>query len=90
MAGKRVAKVTVEGVEVAVDLDYLRSWEGIRLAAHMQSKERSDADRLADMIAYYEGAIANIDEVSEGMGGASADAVLGLLSSAVREATPKN
>lgn len=91
MAGKKqAAQVTVDGIAVEVDLAYIRSWDGIRMAAHMQDAGRDDAERLADMIAYYEGAVSNIDDVSEQMRGRAAEDVVALLGRAVQEATPKN
>lgn len=89
-SGHGVKTVKVGGISVDVDLDYMRSWDGIRMAARMQSSERTDADRLVDMIGYYERAIPNMGEIDEAMSGRDANEVLALLAEAVKKATPKN
>ncbi|MBQ9003118.1 MAG: hypothetical protein IJ087_14805 [Eggerthellaceae bacterium] len=90
-AGADVMEVEQDGIAVQVDMTYLRSWPGIRQAARMQSPDRDEAERLVAMVAYYERAIPNIDDVSDALGeSAPANEVLGFLARAVRSATPKN
>ncbi len=85
-----VCTVKLEGIEVQVNLQFIKSWEGIRLSAHMQSPEKSVEDKLLDVVAYYERAVANMDEVSEKLGDRPADEVLKFVGKAIKEATPKN
>ena len=89
-SGRETVAVRVGDVDVAVDLTYVRSWAGLRQAARMASSQLSDVEKLVAMFEYYELAVPNVDEVSESMPDAPADEVLGLLSEAVRKATPKN
>lgn len=92
MAAKKGSVVTIEvdGHNVEVDLGYTQSWDGLRKAARMSSSERTMEERGVAMVEYYEHAIANMDDVSAEMSGASADDVMEILSKAVQEATPKN
>ena len=85
-----VTAVEVDGVGIEVDMAYIRSWAGVVQAGRMASSQLSDTDRFLAMVGYYESAIANIDEVTEAVGGRPADEVFALLSEAVKEATPKN
>lgn len=81
--------VEVEGTKVEVDLDFVQSWNGIRLAACMESTERSDDERGMATVKYMERAIANIDEVSAAIGDDRADAALALFQKAITSAIPK-
>ena len=91
MAAKSPVKaVEVDGIEVQVDTAYVQSWDGMRKAARMASSERTDEEKGVAVFEYYERAIANLDDVSEAVAGKPADEVMGLLSRAVMEATPKN
>lgn len=63
---------------------------GCAKAARMASSERTDEEKGVAVFEYYERAIPNLDDVSEAMSGKPADEVMGLLSRAVMEATPKN
>ena len=91
MAAKSPVKaVDVDGIEVQVDTAYVQSWDGMRKAARMASSERTDEEKGVAVFEYYERAIPNLDDVSEAMAGNPADEVMGLLSRAVMEATPKN
>lgn len=87
-----VAVVVHDGIEVQIDLSYIKSWPGVKLAASMASPKRSETERFLAMVEYYELAVPNVDEVSEALGGTSVDvgSVLEFLSAAVKEATPKN
>lgn len=85
-----IKRVKAGGLEVEVDLAFMRSWKGIRLAARMQSTERSDSERFMDVIDYYESAIPNLADVDEAMPDAEASEVFELLAEAVKKATPKN
>ena len=85
-----VKAVEVDGIEVQVDTAYVQSWDGMRKAARMASSERTDEEKGVAVFEYYERAIPNLDDVSEAMAGKPADEVMGLLSRAVMEATPKN
>ena len=85
-----IEAVEVDGISVKVDTGYTKSWDGIRKAARMESTERTIEERGIAMVEYYEHAISNLDEVSEKLAGESADKVLGILSKAIMEATPKN
>lgn len=90
MAEENIKKVKVRGVEIAVDLDYMQSWAGVRLAARMQSNERTEAEKLTDIIAYYEAMVPNLADVEAKMPKASASEMIELLSEAVEKAVPKN
>ena len=90
MAAKNHKTVTVNGVEVTVDLAYVQSWEGIRKGAFMNSPQHSDGERGVAMVEYFERAIANIDDINEAMASEAADKVMALLDKAITEATPKN
>ena len=90
MAAKNQKTVTVDGVEVTVDLAYVQSWEGIRKGAYANSTQHSEGERGMAMMEYFERAIANLDEISESMAAEPADKVMALLDKAIAEATPKN
>ena len=94
---KQQQTVTVErdGISVEVDLAFMRTWQGVALAADMQSKRLDDGQRLAATVAYYRAVCPNIDEVDEAMAEASgapveAGDLMQLVAECVREATPKN
>jgi len=90
MAEGNIKKVKVDGVEIAVDLAYMQSWAGVKCAARMQSDTRSDAEKLGDMIAYYEAIIPNLADVEAARPDATASEMIELLSEAVSKAVPKN
>lgn len=90
MAANKTKTVTVDGIEVRVDLAYTQSWDGIRKAARAQSGELAEEQRVVCVMEYYERAIANLDEVSEALGDKPASDVVALLGKAITEATPKN
>lgn len=86
-----VKAVEIDGVEVEVDLVYMRSWAGVRQAALTQSSELNEGQRMAAMVEYYEHAVPNIDDVAAAVGeSAPLDAVVAVVNRAIREATPKN
>lgn len=89
--------VTVErdDIDVEVDVQFMRSWQGLVLVADMQSKRLDDAQRLAATIDYYRAVCPNIDEVDEALraradAGVDASDVMQFVAECVREATPKN
>lgn len=96
MASKQQT-VTVErdGINVEVDLSFMRSWRGIALASDMQSDRLDDVGKLSAMVEYYRGACPNIGDVDDALCEKAgehvpADEVMKFVAEAVREATPKN
>ena len=85
-----LATVTVDGIEVQVDTAYIESWEGVLKNARMQSDELSPSEKVIAITEFYAGAVANVDEITREMGGRPFVEVIGVLSKAVLEATPKN
>lgn len=90
-----VTTAEVDGIEVAVDLTWCRSWEGIAAISRMERKGLTDAERLVTTVDYYLNACPNIDEVSEALQARSesevtAADVMAFVAGAVREVTPKN
>lgn len=67
-----------EPVEPVIDADYIRSWDGVRLAAEMRKAamddELDDGSKLYYIVEYYSHVVRNIDEVVESLGGGSVDA----------------
>lgn len=84
-----IKTVEVDGIEVAVNLSFVQSWNGIRLAARMESSEHTDEERALATVSYMERSIANLDEVSSKIGDDRADTALALFQKAVQAAIPK-
>lgn len=65
-------------VEPVIDQEFVKSWDGIRLAAEMRKlaadEKASDGDKLSVLVDYYSRCVKNIDEVVESLGGGSTDA----------------
>lgn len=89
--------VTIErdGIAVEVDTAFIHSWEGIVLAADMQSDRLDDSQRLVATVDYYRHVCPNIADVDEAMSaedGKPVDAgkLMQFVADCVKEATPKN
>lgn len=65
-------------VEPVIDQEFVKSWDGIKLAAEMRKlaadPDASDGDKLSVLIDYYSRCVGNLDEVVESLGGGSVDA----------------
>lgn len=90
MAEESIRKVEVNGIEVEVDTAYMQSWRGVKLAARMQAGDRTEAEKLTDIIAYYEAIVPNLPDIEEAMPDAPAAEMVELLAEAVGKAVPKN
>lgn len=84
-----------DGIEVDVDLAFARTWQGVVLAADMQSERLGEAQRFVAMVDYYRHICPNIDDVDAALSdreGAPVEVgeLMQFVAEAVREATPKN
>lgn len=84
-----IKTVEVDGIKVDVNLGFVQSWNGIRLAARMESSEHTDDERALATVSYMEHSIVNLDEVSSKIGSDRADTALALFQKAVQAAIPK-
>lgn len=84
-----IKTVEVDGIEVDVNLSFVQSWNGVRLAARMSSSELTDDERGLATVSYMEHAIVNLDEVSAKIGGERTDVALAFFQKAVQAAIPK-
>lgn len=68
----------MKAVKPIIDQEYVKSWDGIKLAAEMRraatDENLTDGDKLCYLVDYYGHAIENLDEVVESLGGGSVDA----------------
>ena len=65
-------------VEPVIDWDYVKSWDGVKLAAEMRRASTDEAvddgEKLYYLVEYYSHIVENLDEVVESLGGGSVDA----------------
>lgn len=91
---KQIVTVEQDDIIVEIDTHYMRSWPGIRQAAHMQSSQLSESDRFFAMVEYYENICPNIDDINDALIEKSpyvdANDVFRFIADAVKKATPKN
>lgn len=82
--------VEVNGKTIIVNIDYMRSWDGIRRAAKLMS-DMEQNEKLALFFEHYEAAIVNIDEVLDSFGDDPNFAdVADVLSTAIKDSMGKN
>lgn len=91
----KVVTVKRDGINVDIDLAYMRSWEGLVVAADMQSSRLDDGAKFLATVEYYRTACPNIDEVNAALKAATKDEVtaadvIAFVAECVKEATPKN
>lgn len=92
----RKPQTAIDGVNIEIDTDFLKSWDGVLMAANMQliSKDEtiSDGEKLLTVLEYYRRAVTNFDEVVESLGGGSAPAstVFEVFTKAFNASTAKN
>lgn len=88
--------VEVDGITVVIDVDYVKSWDGVLQAVEMQrlstDEAATDADKMMALFTYYNRAIANIDEIKEALGGGNvpADKVFAIATEALQSDRLKN
>lgn len=88
--------VEVDGIQVEINSDYLKSWDGVMKAVEMQrlaeDENATEADKLMALLEYYSNAIANIDAIKDALGGGNVpvDAVFSVASKALSESSEKN
>ena len=70
--------VEVDGVNVKINTDFLKSWDGVSKAVEMQrlsnDESATEGEKMVAIFEYYNSAVSNLDEVVEALGGASIDA----------------
>lgn len=95
-ARKPIKSVDVDGITVRIDVDYVKSWDGVAQAVEMQKlandEDATDADKMLALFVYYSNAITNIDEIKEALGGGnvSADKVFDVATKALQIGSSKN
>ena len=87
-----VKTVAVNGVDVMVNLSYVRSWEGVIQIKRMQDSSQSEQDRFWAMVEYYDHVCPNAADVAKALGGEAVEVsvVFSTISSAVKAVSPKN
>lgn len=92
----RKPQTAIDGVNIEIDTDFLKSWDGVLMAANMQrisnDEAISDGEKLLAVLEYYRRAVTNFDEVVENLGGGSAPAstVFETITKAFNASTAKN
>ena len=73
MADKVIETVEVDGISIDVNVSYFTSWKGVKQASEVMSvandSNANDMQRVGVMLPYFEGAVANFDDVLEALGG---------------------